>query len=182
MLNTTIYAGALKTKPELVICKCCSCFAIKVCDEECNVLAHKVELILFLHLSYFWVLITTLPKSFILWSLGAEISSLQESKLFLEVVKILSTCLYDGFTLLPVGLSHNSFWTRSYFLSDFFLQCCWMVQDWQPWSLTHSVLPQNRGQVGAVAGSCSTRKLLKCKCLIWWVCLPVHAVLLISPD
>lgn len=72
LLNTTIYAGALKTKPELVICKFCSCFAIKVCDQECNV--HKVELILFLHVSYFGVPITTLPKNFILWSLTQKLA------------------------------------------------------------------------------------------------------------
>lgn len=59
-LNTTIYAAALKTKPELGICKFCSCFAIKGCDQECNGLVHKAELILFLHLSYFWVPIPAL--------------------------------------------------------------------------------------------------------------------------
>lgn len=53
LLTTTIYAAALKTKPELVICNFCSCFAIKVCDQECNGLVHKAEPILFLHLSYF---------------------------------------------------------------------------------------------------------------------------------
>lgn len=68
LLNTTIYAAALKTKPELVICKFCSCFAIKVCDQKRNGLVHKAELILFLHLSYFWVPITVSPNSFIWWS------------------------------------------------------------------------------------------------------------------
>lgn len=74
LLTTTIYAGALKTKPELVISKFWSCFIIKVCDQECHVLLHKVELIVFLHLSYFWVPITTLPKSFILWSLTQKLA------------------------------------------------------------------------------------------------------------
>lgn len=83
---------------------------------------------------------------------------------------------------MPVGLLHNSFWARSYFLSDFFPQCFWVVQDWQPWRLNHSVLPQHRGQVGAATGSCSDRKLLKCKSLIWWVHFLVQPVLLISPD
>lgn len=112
----------------------------------------------------------------------SEISLLQEFKLFLAAVKTLSTRLYDGFTLMPVGLLHNSFWARSYFLSDFFPQCFWVVQDWQPWRLNHSVLPQDRGQVGAATGSCSDRKLLKCKSLIWWVHFLVQPVLLISPD